>query len=365
MPRVGAPGLSLGTVSVRIRESIEQLPPYRAGKPAPADAHKLSSNENPFPPLPGVIDAITVAAGRMNLYPIPDARPAREAIAQLHGVAPERVLVTHGSVMGLQQLISAVAGPGDEIVYAWRSFEAYPLLVQMAGATSVQVPLRDDATHDLAAMASAITERTRAVIVCSPNNPTGTIVSQLEFDDFVARVPSDVLIMLDEAYIEFVREETVDGISAQAAHDNVVILRTFSKAYGLAGLRVGYMIGDERILAAASNAVSPFAVDAIAQAAAVEALDHGGELLARTEDIGDRAAGIHRRLEQAGVSVPKPHGNFIWVATSAVQAKAVPGILERHGIVARQFPEGVRISIGLEDADDQVVAAVTEISEVA
>lgn len=347
---------------MRIRESIEQLPPYRPGRPAPADAHKLSSNENPFPPLSGVIEAITAAAGNMNRYPVPDARPVREAVGALHGVCADRVLVTHGSVMGLQQLISAVAGPGDEVVYAWRSFEAYPLLVQMAGATSVQVPLRPDASHDLEAMAAAVTDRTRAVIVCSPNNPTGTIVSQGEFDDFVSRIPSDVLIMLDEAYIEFVQHPTVDGIAAQAAHDNVVILRTFSKAYGLAGLRVGYMIGDPRILAAASNAAAPFTVDDIAQAAAVSALDHGGELLARTESIAERAGQIHAALADRGVGVPKPHGNFIWLATNAAQADAVPAILEAHGIVARQFPDGVRISIGLPESDEQVVAAAVEIA---
>lgn len=347
---------------MRIRESIEKLPAYRPGKPAPADAHKLSSNENPFPPLPGVIDAITQAAGSMNLYPVPDARSVREALAEQHQVQPERILVTHGSVMGLQQLISAVTEPGDEVVYAWRSFEAYPLLVQMAGGSSVQVPLRDDCSHDLDAMADAITDRTRAVIVCSPNNPTGNIVTQEEFDAFADRVPSDVLIMLDEAYIEFVQEETVDGLAAQAERNNVVILRTFSKAYGLAALRVGYMIGDPRILAAASNSVAPFAVDSIAQSAAVAALDHCGDVFARAESIAERASRIHTALIERGVTIPKPHGNFIWVATTPEQAERVPEILDRHRIVARQFPDGVRISIGTDSASDPVISAAAEIA---
>ncbi|HIY67220.1 MAG TPA: histidinol-phosphate transaminase [Candidatus Agrococcus pullicola] len=347
---------------VRIRESIEQLPAYRPGKPAPADAHKLSSNENPFPPLPAVIEAITEAAESMNLYPVPDARSVRDALAEQHQIDANRILVTHGSVMGLQQLISAVTEPGSEIVYAWRSFEAYPLLVQMAGGTSVQVPLRDDCSHDLDAMADAVTERTRAVIVCSPNNPTGNIVTQAEFDAFVDRIPDDVLIMLDEAYIEFVREETVDGLAAQADRDNVVVLRTFSKAYGLAGLRVGYTIGDPRILAAASNAVAPFAVDSLAQRAAVAALDSAGEVFARAEAIADRALEIHSALSERGVWVPKPHGNFIWVATNERQTELVPEILERHRIVARQFPDGVRISIGTEQATEPVIAAAAEIA---
>lgn len=349
-------------MAVRIRESIDRLPAYKPGKPAPADAFKLSSNENPFPPLQEVVDAITKTAKSMNIYPVPDARPVREALGRLYQVDPERIVMTHGSVMGLQQLISAVAGPGDEVVYAWRSFEAYPLLTQLAGATSVQVPLREDCGHDLDAMVDAITENTKVVIVCSPNNPTGNIVTQDEFDAFVARVPDHVLILLDEAYIEFVQEPTVDGIAAQAQHDNVIVLRTFSKAYGLAGLRVGYSIGDPRILAAAFNAVAPFAVDQIAQNAALASLDAAGEVFARVESLADQAIEIYEELTRRGVQLPKPHGNFIWIAQQNADPDAVQQVLESHGLVARVFPEGVRISIGPPDSKQRVIAAAEELS---
>ncbi|MGO1404992.1 histidinol-phosphate transaminase [Agrococcus casei] len=349
-------------MAVRIRESIDRLPAYRPGKPAPADAFKLSSNENPFPPLQAVIDEITAAAASMNLYPIPDARPLREALSRLYQVDHERIVITHGSVMGLQQLISAVAGPGDEVVYAWRSFEAYPLLTQLAGATSVQVPLLPDSAHDLDAMIDAITENTKVVIVCSPNNPTSNIITQQQFDDFVARVPDHVLVLLDEAYIEFVQEPTVDGIAAQAEHQNVVVLRTFSKAYGLAGLRVGYSMGDPRILNAAFNTVAPFAVDNIAQRAALAALESAGEVFARVESIADQAADIFEELTSRGVQLPKPHGNFIWIAASGVDPERVQEVLARHGIVARAFPEGVRISIGDPKSKQRVIDAAEEIS---
>ena len=349
-------------MKVRIRESIDRLPAYRPGKPAAADAFKLSSNENPFPPLESVIEAVTKTAHSMNLYPVPDARPLRDALSRLYQVDAERIVITHGSVMGLQQLISAVAGPGDEVVYAWRSFEAYPLLTQLAGAASVQVPLRGDAGHDLDAMVEAITENTKVVIVCSPNNPTGTIITQEEFDAFVARVPEHVLILLDEAYIEFVQQPTVDGIAAQADHENVVTLRTFSKAYGLAGLRVGYALGDPRILQAAFNAVAPFAVDQIAQNAAIASLDAAGEVFARVESLADQVQSVRKELAARGVTVPEAHGNFIWVATDNIDAERVQAVLAKHKIVGRVFPDGVRISVGVPEARPHIVDAAEEIS---
>ena len=201
------------------------MPPYQQGRPAPQGGFKLSSNENPFPPLPAVVEAVQREALRVNRYPRPGAPELRQALAQELGVDVERVLIGDGSATLIQQLLHAVAGPGDEVVYAWRSFDAYPLFVRTGGATPIEVPLDSDHRHDLDAMAAAITDRTRAVLVCSPNNPTGTIVGKDELDAFIARVPADVLIMLDEAYIEFVREPTVNGIDLQRQHDNLVVLR--------------------------------------------------------------------------------------------------------------------------------------------
>ncbi|MEZ5189771.1 MAG: histidinol-phosphate transaminase [Schumannella sp.] len=246
---------------VTLRPEIAALQPYRQGRPAAADAFKLSSNESPFPPLPAVLEA--VAASHLNRYPDAAATILRTRLAERVGVEPDEVHVGSGSVAILQQLIQAAAGPGDEVLYAWRSFEAYPGLVTVSGATSVTVPLREDATHDLQAMADAITERTRVVIVCSPNNPTSTVVTTAEFEAFMARVPQTLLVLLDEAYAEFVTDpDAVHGLADGGRamierYPNLVVLRTFSKAYGLAGLRVGWAVGPAAILNAARSTAIP------------------------------------------------------------------------------------------------------------
>jgi histidinol-phosphate aminotransferase len=223
---------------VRLRAEIVASAPYRQGKSAPADAFKLSSNENPFEPIPAVLEAI--AASSPNRYPDATAALLSARLADRFATSVDAVHVGAGSVSILAQLIQAAAGPGDEVVYAWRSFEAYPGLVTVSGATSVQVPNLPDHRHDLPAMAAAVTERTRAVIVCSPNNPTSTLVTADEFHSFMSAVPATVLVLLDEAYVEFVTEpDAVDGTGLLGRYPNLVVLRTFSKAYGLAGRRVG------------------------------------------------------------------------------------------------------------------------------
>lgn len=245
---------------VKLRQEILDTPPYKQGKPAAADAFKLSSNENPFPPLPGVIDAV-LADSAYNRYPDAAAFALRERLAERHGVSPEEIHVGSGSVALLAQFIQAAASVGDEVVYSWRSFEAYPGLVTVSGATSVQVPNTPGGGHDLPAIAAAVTERTRVVIVCSPNNPTGTVVSAADFEHFMAAVPASVLVLLDEAYVEFVRDEdAANGLELRGRYPNLVILRTFSKAYGLAGLRIGWALGSERLLNAARAAAIPLSV---------------------------------------------------------------------------------------------------------
>jgi histidinol-phosphate aminotransferase len=219
---------------------------YRQGKQAGDDAFKLSSNENPFEPLPGV-EAVQASVG-FNRYPDASAARLRARLAEKFGVTDDAVHIAAGSVSILFQLAQATSGPGDEIVFSWRSFEAYPSLATIAGATGVPVPNTPAGGHDLDAMAAAITDRTRMVIVCTPNNPTGPVVTQAAFDAFLAKIPADVLVVLDEAYAEFATApDTVRGeVVLAAGHPHVVVLRTFSKAYGLAGLRVGYAIGDPR-----------------------------------------------------------------------------------------------------------------------
>ncbi|WP_430591794.1 histidinol-phosphate transaminase [Humidisolicoccus flavus] len=347
---------------VRPRPGIAAVPPYAQGRPAPSGGFKLSSNENPFPPLPSVLDAVSEQVQFVNLYPDATASKLRESLSHELGVTTDRLLVTDGSVAALAQLLLAVAETGDEVVYAWRSFEAYPLLVATTGATSVQVPLRADASHDLEAMVAAITPKTRAIIVCSPNNPTGTLVRQAEWDAFLAAVPDDVLVILDEAYIEFVQDsEAIDGIVA-AEQANVVTVRTFSKAYGLAGLRVGYAIGDAELLHAVRTAGIPLSVTGLAQAAATASLAAKGELFARVETLIAERDALREALLEIGLPVPEAHGNFLWIPVPPSHRDAVEDVLHSNGIVARHFPEGVRVSIGEHAASEKIVNSAREIA---
>jgi histidinol-phosphate aminotransferase len=344
---------------VRLRPEILELAAYRQGKPAPGDAFKLSSNENPFEPIPEVLDAI--AASSINRYPDGAALVVRDRLAARHGVEPARVHVGAGSVAILAQLIQAAASVGDEVVYAWRSFEAYPGLVTVAGATSVLVPLRPDGSHDLTAMATAVTDRTRVILVCSPNNPTSTIVTASAFEAFLAAVPQDVLVVLDEAYAEFVTDpEAVSGIRLLENHPNLVVLRTFSKAYGLAGLRFGYAIGSAYVLDAARTTAIPLSVIEPAQRAAIAALDNEELLLARVAALSALRDRVWRELLDQGWRVPTPQGNFVWLETGDHTETAAATFL-RHGIVVRALGEGLRVSIGEPESVEKLLAAAAEV----
>lgn len=345
---------------MRLRPEITALTPYRQGRAAAADALKLSSNENPFPPHPAVLDAI--AAASVNRYPDAAASALRERLAERFRRPADEVHVAAGSVSILAQLIQAAAGPGDEVLYAWRSFEAYPGLTTIAGATSVTVPVTVDGDHDLEAMATAVTDRTRVVIVCTPNNPTGTIVTAGDFDAFMARVPETVLVLLDEAYREFVTDPAaVDGLGALRRYPNLVVLRTFSKAYGLAGLRIGYALGPADVLDAARSTAIPLSVTDAAQRAALAALDVEAELLERVAVLVDRRERALAGLAEAGIRVPRAQGNFVWLATGA-QTQAAADVLERHGIVARVFAgDGIRVTIGEEESVEKLLRAASAI----
>ena len=355
---------------VTLRPEIAALQPYRQGRPAAADAFKLSSNENPFPPIPAVVEAI--AAASVNRYPDGAATALRTRLAERFGVTPDEIQVGAGSVSILQQLIQAAAGPGDEVVYAWRSFEAYPGLVTVSGATSVQVPLRSgegqNATHDLDAMAAAITDRTRVILVCTPNNPTSTIVTAADFEAFMAKVPDTILVLLDEAYREFVTDPAaVDGIPLLARYPNLVVLRTFSKAFGLAGLRVGYAIGPAYILDAARSTAVPLSVTEPAQRAALAALDNEPELLERVAVLVERRTEVERGLVERGWTgdhaIPVAQGNFVWLPTGE-QTAAAAETLEANGIVARVFaPDGIRVSIGEPESVETLLRAAGEVVE--
>ncbi len=348
---------------VSIRPEIAALPAYKQGKQAGAEAFKLSSNENPFPPLPSVVAAVQTAVA-VNRYPDASSPRLRARLAERFGVGDDAVHIAAGSVSILFQLAQATSGPGDEILFSWRSFEAYPSLATVAGATAVTVPNDVDGGHDLEAMADAVTDRTRMVIVCSPNNPTGPVVTAAGFDAFLARVPADVLVVLDEAYAEFVTDpDAVSGPAVLAAgHPNVVVLRTFSKAYGLAGLRVGYAVGDPRILAAARSTGIPLSVTAAAEEAALASLDAEDELLDRVRTLAGHRDDLAARLRETGWDVPEAQGNFVWLPAGE-RALEVAAAFEEAGLIVRPFAgDGVRISIGEHEALDTIVRVAASVA---
>ena len=350
-------------IPVRVRPEIAALPPYKQGKQAGGDAFKLSSNENPFDPLPGVLEAVN-AATALNRYPDATAGRLRRRLAERFAVDDDSVHVAAGSVSILAQLVLATSGPGDEVIFAWRSFEAYPWLAVVAGATPIQVPLTADARHDLPAMAAAITDRTRVIIVCTPNNPTGPIVTQTEFDAFADTVPSDVLIILDEAYAEFVTDrESVDGLTVLGAEGraNVVVLRTFSKAFGLAGLRVGYAVGHPRILDAARSTSIPLSVTAHAEEAALASLEQEDELLRRVRVIAQRRDRLAAALRAAGWRIPQAQGNFVWLPGGR-ETLELANAFDEAGLIVRPFAgDGLRISVGEEDSVEKVLAIAASV----
>jgi histidinol-phosphate aminotransferase len=342
------------------RPNVAEIPPYVAGKPPVPrpglTSYKLSSNENPYPPLPGVVEAATAAVERVNRYPDMGNTELYDALSARLGVPTDDLALATGSVALIYQLVQAYCAPGDEVVFAWRSFEAYPIAVAAAAATAVKVPVLSDGRHDLDAMAAAITDRTRVVLVCTPNNPTGPAVTQAELDAFLARVPPHVLVVVDEAYVEFVRmDDAVDGLATYRAHDNVVLTRTFSKAYGLAGLRVGYAVA-RPTTAGALRAVSlPFGVSSVAQAAAVASLEREPELLERVEALVAERARVVAGLADAGCPVPEPQGNFVWFGLGERTAEFAAAA-DEVGIVVRPFAgEGARVSIGETEANDRLI----------
>jgi histidinol-phosphate aminotransferase len=342
------------------RPNVAEIPAYVAGKPPqPREGmttYKLSSNENPYPPLPGVVDAANRASEVMNRYPDMGNTALYEALSARLGVPVEHLAAATGSVALIYQLLNAFCEPGDEVVYAWRSFEAYPIAVAAAAAASVKVPVDAAARHDLPAMSAAVTERTKAVVVCTPNNPTGTAVTQTELDAFIATVPEHVLVVVDEAYVEFVRmADAVDALATYRAHPNVVVFRTFSKAYGLAGFRVGYAVAGEPIAAALRAVSLPFGVSGIAQAAAIASLDAEKELLERVDAIVAERDRVRAGLLDAGWDVPEAQGNFVWFGLGDRTADFAAAA-DDLGIVVRPFAgEGCRVTVGETEANDRVL----------
>ncbi|MFC9844243.1 histidinol-phosphate transaminase [Streptomyces sp. NPDC060223] len=346
----------MSEMSPKLRAELEGIPTYKPGKPAAvggAVAYKLSSNENPYPPLPGVIETVTAAAASFNRYPDLACTALMNELSDRFAVPLSHLATGTGSVGVAQQLVQSTSGPGDEIIYAWRSFEAYPIIAQISGATPVEVPLTPGEVHDLDAMADAITDRTRLIFVCNPNNPTGTVVRRAELERFLDRVPSDVLVVLDEAYREFIRDaEVPDGVVLYRDRPNVCVLRTFSKAYGLAGLRVGFAIAHDRVAAALRKTAVPFGVSQLAQDAAVASLRAEDELLGRVGSLVSERVRVVETLRGQGWTVPETQANFVWLRLGE-RTLDFAAVCEQAGVVVRPFAgEGVRVTIGETEAND-------------
>lgn len=347
------------------RPVLGQLPSYTAGKPPVVidglQSYKLSSNENPFPPLPAVLEAINDHA-YVNRYPDPLSTALRTELSGFLDVPAEDIVTGGGSLGALNQLLGTYAGrnpdgTADEVIYAWRSFEAYPISVGLAGAESVQVPLRADGTHDLEAMAAAVTERTKVILLCTPNNPTGPVLTTAQVEDFLAGIPSNIIVVIDEAYEDFVRDpEAVNGVDVYRRHPNVVVLRTFSKGAGLAGLRVGYSISHAPVTQHLRVAAVPFAVSTIAEQAAVASLRHHDELVERIQGLVAERTRVVEGLKDLGWRIPEAQGNFVWLDLGE-NTREFAALAEQQALAVRAFgTEGVRVTIGEEEANTRFLA---------
>jgi histidinol-phosphate aminotransferase len=346
------------------RPDLAALPPYVPGR-SPADlarelgipaAIKLASNEVPYGPLPGVTEAISTAMTEVNRYPDAAVIALRDALAERYEVAPDRIVTGCGSVGLLDLLCKSTCQPGDEIVYSWRSFEAYPLVVLGAGARSVQVPNKPGHGHDLDAMLAAITPATRLVLVCNPNNPTGTALHRAELTRFLDAVSDDVLVVLDEAYREFITDEEVpDGLVEFGDRPNVVVLRTMSKAWGLAGLRCGWLVASPEVANTLRTVLTPFATNMLAQAAAIAALHAADEMRRRVDLVLAERDRLLPQLRALVPDMPASQANFFWLPVA--DPVGFGKQCESHGVIVRPFPEGVRVTIGTPEENDAFLAA--------
>ena len=358
--------------SIPVRPVFDTLPSYAAGKPpAPVEGltrYKLSSNENPLGPVPAVA-RVLAEFDAVHRYPDPLSTALRTALAEQLGVDAEDIVTGAGSLGALNQIIKTFAGVEadggqNEVIYAWRSFEAYPILVGIMGARSVQVPNLPDGSHDLDAMAAAITDRTRLILVCTPNNPTGPAVTESQIRSFLAKVPATVPVVIDEAYFEFCaassipegEEPPLNGLDICRDYPNVIILRTFSKAQGLAGLRVGYSISHPQITRHLRVAATPFAVSALAERAAVASIEHQDAVMERVKRIVAERERVTARLRELGYEFPSTYANFVWQPLGERTGEFV-ALMNRNALSVRAFgSEGVRVSIGEVEANDRFLS---------
>ena len=339
---------------------MADLPAYTPGKTVPG-AIKLASNETVYGPLPSVRAAIEQATDTLNRYPDNGYVELRQHLAKHVNFAPEHIAAGCGSVSLCQQLIQITSSVGDEVMFGWRAFEVYPLQVRVAGATPVPVQLTDH-THDLDAMLAAVTDRTRLIFICNPNNPTSTVVPPEDLARFVEAVPSDVLVVIDEAYVEYIRGCLLpDSLGLVRNHPNVMVLRTFSKAYGLAGARVGYAVGDPDIITALGKVYVPFTATSLAQAAAIASINAADELLARTDAVVAERVRVSAALRQAGYDLPDSQANFVWLPLGPEHTADFVEQCADGGVLVRPYgTDGVRVTIGAPAENDAFLAIAAQ-----
>jgi histidinol-phosphate aminotransferase len=362
-------------MTITFAEKLARMPGYQAGVPtgqapeaiAAGGIAQLASNESPFPPHPQVIEAIRKAAAAMNRYPDPDETLLRHRIAERYDAQPGNVAVGNGSCEILLAAAEALCEPGAEILYAWPSFSMYPYLPALTGAREVRVPLAEGAVHDLDAMLAEVTAATQLLIVCNPNNPTATHIPAARIAEFLDEVPPHVTVILDEAYIEFQTNDDPDAtLDLLADFPNLVVLRTFSKCYGLAGLRVGYAIGPATFRAAVDAVRQPFSVNALAQAAGAEAVLHQDDALNRVESTIAERLRVEEGLHQLGLETAISQANFSWIDLGdAEEGEVVAGLGARNIAVRPGTPLGdpghIRVSYGTAEEDDRFLVALAEL----
>lgn len=362
-------------MTVTFAEKLARMPGYQAGVPtgqAPeaivsGGIAQLASNESPMPPHPAVVEAISRAAAAMHRYPDPDATLLRQRIAERYDAEPGCVAVGNGSCEILLAAAEALCEPGAEILYAWPSFSMYPYLPALTGAREVRVPLDGDDRHNLEAMAAEVTAATQLLLVCNPNNPTGTHLPAAAIAEFCERIPPHVTIVLDEAYVEFQTDDNPDTtLDLLADFPNLVVLRTFSKCYGLAGLRVGYAIGSAGFRAAVDAVRQPFSVNALAQAAGAEAILHQDDVLRRVESTVAERLRVEEGLREIGLRTAETQANFSWIDLGdAEESEVVAGLAERQIAVRPGTPLGgpghIRVSYGTGEENGRFLAAIAEL----
>lgn len=361
---------SSGSVG-RPRKAVADLPAYKPGKAAAQaeqehgiqDAIKLASNEGPWGPLPSVLDKITESASSINRYANPSAPELRAKIAEWVGVEPQNVTVGCGSVGLIQQLFLTYVDPGDEVLFPWISFEVYPVFTRLMGGTAVTPGLANHAI-DLDGVAAAITDATKLIILANPNNPTGTAFSIAELRTFMAKVPDTAIVVLDEAYREFMDPALGNPIDELLADNaNLMILRTFSKAQGLAALRVGYAVAAPELIATLDRTALPFAVNGQAQVAAIASIEANDQIMERVQIICAERDRMVIELRAAGWDVPTPETNFVYLAAGE-RTNAIHLELEKAGLVTRPFPGvGIRITVSEASENNRVLAALSACSE--